>query len=73
MGVKRIAVIIEEIGQSYQSAILSGIAAGAAEFDLNIAAFVSFSGEMNNPRHEIGELNIFSLTDQYPLLPECRK
>ena len=63
MGVKRIAVIIEEIGQSYQSAILSGIAAGAAEFDLNIAAFVSFSGEMNNPRHEIGELNIFSLTD----------
>ena len=51
MGVKRIAVIIEEIGQSYQSAILSGIAAGAAEFDLNIAAFVSFSGEMNNPRH----------------------
>ena len=63
MDIKRIAVIIEEIGQSYQSTILSGISAGAAEFGLNIAAFVSFSGEMNNPRHEIGEFTIFSLTD----------
>ena len=40
----KIAVIIEEIGQSYQSTILSGINQGAKEFGLNIAAFTSFSG-----------------------------
>ena len=59
----RIAVIIEEIGQSYQSAILSGISHGANEFQLNIAAFTSFSGDMDNPRHDMGEFNIFKLSD----------
>ncbi len=59
----RIAVIIEEIGQSYQSTILSGISQGAKEFGLNIAAFTSFSGDMDNPRHDMGEFNIFSLSD----------
>lgn len=59
----RIAVIIEEIGQSYQSSILDGISAAAAEFGLNIAAFTSFSGDMDNPRHDMGEFNIFSLPD----------
>ncbi len=59
----RIAVIIEEIGQSYQSSILDGISAAASEFGLNIAAFTSFSGDMDNPRHDMGEFNIFSLPD----------
>ncbi len=59
----RIAVIIEEIGQSYQSTILSGINQGAKEFGLNMAAFTSFSGDMNNPRHDMGEFNIFRLSD----------
>ena len=59
----KIAVIIEEIGQSYQSTILSGINQGAKEFGLNIAAFTSFSGDMDNPRHDMGEFNIFSLSD----------
>ena len=63
MNVRRVAVIIEEVGQSYQSAILSGISSGAAEFGLNIVAFTSFSGDMQNPRHEIGEFNIFNLPD----------
>ena len=63
MDTKRIALIVEEIGQSYQSAILRGISSGAAEFGLNVSAFVSFSGEMNSPRHEIGEFNIFELPD----------
>ena len=59
----RIAVIIEEIGQSYQSSILNGIAQGAKDFGLNIAAFTSFSGNMDNPRHDMGEFNIFRLSD----------
>ena len=63
MDTKRVAVIVEEVGQSYQSSILRGISSGAAEFGLNVSAFVSFSGEMNNPRHEIGEFNIFELPD----------
>ncbi|MBR6968872.1 MAG: GGDEF domain-containing protein [Ruminococcus sp.] len=63
MKTKKIAVIIEEIGQSYQSAILKGISSAAAEFGFNIAAFTSFSGDMDNPRHDIGEFTIFSLPD----------
>ena len=59
----RIAVIIEEMGQSYQSTILSGINQGARDFGLNIAAFTSFSGDMDNPRHDMGEFNIFRLSD----------
>ena len=59
----RIAVIIEEIGQSYQSTILSGVSQGARDFGLNIAAFTSFSGDMDNPRHDMGEFNIFKLSD----------
>ncbi len=59
----RIAVIIEEIGQSYQSAILDGISSAAEEFGLNVLAFTSFSGDMNNARHDVGEFNIFNLPD----------
>ena len=59
----KIAVIIEEINQSYQSSILNGIASSAAEFDLNISAFISFSGTLDNPRHDTGEFNIFNLPD----------
>ena len=59
----KIALIVEEIDQSYQSAILNGIASSAAEFSLNISAFVSFSGEMNNSKHDAGEFNIFNLPD----------
>ena len=63
MEMKKIAVIVEEIGQNYQSAILNGISDGAAEFNFNIAAFSSLSGNIKNPRHELGELNIFDLPD----------
>ncbi|HQM02991.1 MAG TPA: GGDEF domain-containing protein [Ruminococcus flavefaciens] len=59
----RIALIIEEIDQSYQSAVLSGISVSAAEFGLNISAFISFSGSVSNPRHDAGEFNIFNLPD----------
>ena len=59
----RIALIIEEIDQSYQSAVLSGISGSAAEFGLNISAFISFSGAVNNPLHDAGEFNIFNLPD----------
>lgn len=59
----KIALIIEEINQSYQSAILNGIASSAADFSFNVSAFVSFSGAMINTRHDTGEFNIFSLPD----------
>lgn len=59
----KIALIVEEIGQSYQSSILNGISAAAYEFGLNVSAFTSFSGDMNNPRHDMGEFNIFNLPD----------
>lgn len=59
----KIAVVIEEIGQSYQSAIISGISSGAEKYGLNISAFTSFSGDMDNPRHDMGEFNIFNLPD----------
>ncbi len=59
----KIALIIEEINQSYQSAILDGIAASISEFSFEVSAFVSFSGAMINPKHDSGEFNIFSLPD----------
>ena len=59
----KIAVIIEEIGQSYQSAIISGISTGAEKYGLNVSAFTSFSGDMDNPRHDMGEFNVFNLPD----------
>ncbi len=59
----KIAVIIAGIDQSYQSAILSGIEASAAEYSINVETFVSFSGIMGNPKHDTGELNIFNLPD----------
>lgn len=59
----KIALIIEEINQSYQSAILDGIAASISEFSFEVSAFVSFSGAMINPRHDSGEFNIFNLPD----------
>jgi diguanylate cyclase (GGDEF)-like protein len=58
----KIAVIIEEIDQSYQSAILNGIASSAAEFSFNISVFVSSSGAINL-KHDKGEFNIFDLPD----------
>ncbi len=59
----KIAVIIAGIDQSYQSAILSGIEASAAEYSINVETFVSFSGIMGNPKHDTGEFNIFNLPD----------
>lgn len=59
----KIALIIEEINQSYQSAILDGIATSINEFFFEVSAFVSFSGAMINPKHDSGEFNIFSLPD----------
>ncbi len=58
----KIALIIEEMDQSYQSSILNGIAAAASEFSLNISVFVSFSGSINQA-HAKGEFNIFNLPD----------
>ncbi|MDE7138550.1 MAG: GGDEF domain-containing protein [Ruminococcus sp.] len=63
MPVYRIAVIIAGIDQSYQSTILNGISASAAECSLNVEAFVSFIGSMGNPTHDNGEFNIFNLPD----------
>ena len=62
MNSHRVALIIEEMDQSYQSTILNGIASSAAEFSLNISVFVSFSGSINSG-HEKGEFNIFNLPD----------
>lgn len=59
----KIAVILEEIGQSYQSAILDGIAFASEQLGFNVSAFTSFNGEMDTPRHDIGEFNIFNLPD----------
>lgn len=63
MAVYKVALIIEEINQSYQSAIMNGIASAAAEFSIDVSAFISFSGSMNNPKHDSGEFNIFNLPD----------
>lgn len=59
----KIALIIEEINQSYQSAILDGIATAIHEFSFEVSAFVSFSGAMIDPKHDSGEFNIFTLPD----------
>ena len=58
----KVALMIEEMDQSYQTAILNGIASSAAEFSMNISVFTSFRGSIN-PDHEKGELNIFNLPD----------
>ncbi len=62
MSTYKVALIVEEMDQSYQSSILSGISSAAAEFSLDISVFVSFSGSIN-PDHEKGEFNIFNLPD----------
>ena len=59
----KIAVIIASIDQSYQSSILNGIQASAAECSLDIFVFVSFIGSLGNPGHDTGEFNIFNLPD----------
>lgn len=59
----KIALIVEEIDQSYQSEILNGIASAAKEFSLDISAFISFSASLNNEKHDTGEFNIFNLPD----------
>lgn len=63
MPVYRVAVIIAGIDQSYQSTILNGISASAAECSINVEAFISFIGSMGNPVHDTGEFNIFNLPD----------
>lgn len=63
MPVYRVAVIIAGIDQSYQSAILNGISASAAECSINTEVFISFIGSMGNPVHDTGEFNIFNLPD----------
>ncbi|MDE6665127.1 MAG: GGDEF domain-containing protein [Ruminococcus sp.] len=63
MPVYRIAVIIAGIDQSYQSTILNGISASAAECSINVEAFISFIGSMGNLTHDTGEFNIFNLPD----------
>ena len=63
MPVYRVAVIIAGIDQSYQSEILNGISASAAECSINVEAFISFIGSMGNPVHDTGEFNIFNLPD----------
>lgn len=62
MSIYKVALIVEEMDQTYQSSILSGIASAAEEFSMNISVFVSFSGSIN-PAHEKGEFNIFNLPD----------
>ena len=62
MSIFKIALIIEEMDQNYQSEILKGIASSAEEFSMNISVFVSFSGLINSS-HEKGEFNIFNLPD----------
>lgn len=59
----RIAVIVAGIDQSYQSAVLSGLQAGAKEIGADLSVFVSFSGTMGNPHHDTGEFNIFRLPE----------
>lgn len=59
----RIAVIVAGIDQSYQSAVLRGLQAGAISCGADLAVFVSFSGTMGNPHHDAGELNIFRLPE----------
>ena len=59
----RIALLAEEINQSYQREIINGISTSAPEFNLDVFAFTSFSGSLNNPKHDAGELNIFNLPD----------
>ncbi len=59
----RIALIIAGIDQTYQCAILRGIEKAAASCSVNVEAFVSSIGSLDNPRHDTGEFNIFTLPD----------
>ncbi|MBO4878065.1 MAG: GGDEF domain-containing protein [Ruminococcus sp.] len=63
MDKRRIAVIVAGIDQKYQSEILDGMKASAAECGLDLSVFVSFIGTMENAGHDTGEFNIFSLPD----------
>lgn len=59
----KIALIVEEISQSYQKEILDGINSAAQEKNFDVYAFTSFSSSANNARHNDGEYNIFNLPD----------
>lgn len=57
-----IAVIVSEICEDYQTALVDGIRKGAVESGYNVAVFASFfSHRLDSPLNEIGESNIFSL------------
>ena len=59
----KIAIIVAGIDQKYQSSILHGIQSASTECSLDFYVFASFSGIMDNVRHDTGELNIFKLPD----------
>lgn len=59
----KIAIIVAGIDQKYQSSILHGIQSASSECSLDFYIFASFSGIMDNVRHDTGELNIFKLPD----------
>ena len=59
----KIALIVAGIDQTYQKIILNGISESASEYSMNVEAFISFIGSMENQKHDIGEFNIFRLPD----------
>lgn len=63
MNNRKIAVIVAGIDETYQSSILHGIQSAASACNFEIYVFASFTGMMDNPNHDYGELNIFKLPD----------
>lgn len=62
----KIAVIIAGIDQSYQAAILKGIASSAVKCNMHISVFVSFSGTMGDSKQQSDDFNTLSGTMSNP-------
>ena len=58
-----IAVIVAGIDEEYQNCILNGLHKYAKLNNVNLTHFIAFGGILKNPRHDMGEFNIFTLPD----------
>lgn len=58
-----IAVIVSGIDEEYQNMILRGIHTYAALHNVNICHYIAFGGMLSNPKHDVGEFNIYNLVN----------
>ena len=57
------AVLVSGIDEEYQNTVLQGIHSFAEKHCIDISHFIAYGGILGNPKHDIGEYNIFRLVN----------